>query len=53
MVMDANDLDHDGDIDIALGAFVSFYPEGDTTGLYERWIEESPSVVLLENTVNY
>ncbi len=51
MVMDANDIDHDGDIDLALGAFVSFFPEGDTTGLYQRWIEESPSVALLENTL--
>lgn len=51
MVMDANDLDNDGDIDLALGSFVNFTPMGDTTGLYERWLEESPSVVLLENTV--
>ncbi|MEK6479318.1 VCBS repeat-containing protein [Catalinimonas sp. 4WD22] len=51
MVMDANDMDQDGDIDLALGAFVSFFPEGDITGLYQKWIEESPSVVLLENTI--
>ncbi len=51
MVMDANDLDKDGDIDLALGAFVSFYPEGDTTGLFDKWVESSPSVVVLENMV--
>ena len=51
IVMDANDIDGDGDIDLALGSFVSFKPEGDTTGIYERWVKESPSVVLLENTI--
>lgn len=51
IVMDANDIDQDGDIDIALGSFVGFLPEGDTTGLYEKWLKNSPSVLLLENTI--
>lgn len=51
MVMDAGDLDQDGDLDIALGSFVYFTPMGDTTGLGQRWMEEGPSVILLENTI--
>ncbi len=51
MVMDAGDLDGDGDIDLALGSFVYFLPAGDTTGLGPRWLETSPSVVILENSV--
>ncbi len=50
IVMDAGDMDLDGDIDLALGSFVSFIADGDTTGLGEQWIREGPSVVVLENT---
>ena len=50
IVMDSGDLDQDGDIDLALGSFVGFLPDGDTTGLYKRWLQSSPSVVVLENT---
>lgn len=49
MVMDAGDLDNDGDLDLALGSFVYFIAKGDTTGLSERWMKEGPSVVILEN----
>ena len=52
IVMDSGDLDQDGDIDLALGSFVGFSPEGDTTGLYEQWLKSSPSVVVLENTTH-
>lgn len=51
MVMDAADKDGDGDIDLALGSFVYFLPDGDTTGLGKRWLETSPSVIVLENTI--
>jgi hypothetical protein len=51
MVMDAGDMDADGDIDLALGSFVYFQPMGDTTGLGKRWITNGPSVVVLENTI--
>lgn len=51
MVMDANDWDQDGDIDLALGSFVSFEPQGDTTGMYEEWLQNGPSAILLENTI--
>jgi len=51
IVMDAGDIDSDGDIDIALGSFVSFLAEGDTTGLGEKWFATGPSAILLENTI--
>jgi hypothetical protein len=51
IVMDAGDMDADGDIDIALGSFVYFLPDGDTTGLGKQWLSISPSVIVLENTV--
>lgn len=51
MVMDVADMDEDDDLDIALGSFVYFIPMGDTTGLGQRWMENSPSVVVLENTI--
>lgn len=50
-VMDAADMDGDGDIDLALGSFVYFLPDGDTTGLGKKWLESSPSVIVLENTI--
>ncbi len=51
LVMDAGDVDADGDVDLVLGSFVSFLPQGDTTGLGKKWLTTSPSVILLENTV--
>ncbi len=51
IVMDAGDMDSDGDIDIALGSFVDFYPEGDTRGLQQEWLNQGPSMVVLENTI--
>ena len=50
-VMDAGDLDDDGDIDLALGSFVYFEPMGDTMGLGKKWLKDGPSVVVLENTI--
>ena len=50
IVMDAEDMDADGDIDIVLGSFVYFQAKGDTTGLGEKWMNSGPSVVVLENT---
>lgn len=51
IVMDAEDMDADGDIDIVLGSFVYFQAKGDATGLGEKWLSSSPSVVVLENTI--
>ena len=51
MVMDAGDMDSDGDIDLALGSNVSFKPQGDTTGLSTRWATIGPSIIVLENTI--
>lgn len=50
IVMDAGDMDADGDIDIALGSYVYFLAKGDTTGLSKKWLTESPSIIILENT---
>jgi hypothetical protein len=36
--MDAGDMDADGDIDLVLGSFVYFLPQGDTTGLGKKWL---------------
>jgi len=51
MVMDAGDLDGDGDADIVLGSFVM----GPTTiptpaKIRERWQDEGAAVLILENT---
>ncbi|GAB3956620.1 hypothetical protein GCM10028805_47050 [Spirosoma harenae] len=51
VVMDAGDMDSDGDIDLVLGSFVYFIPQGDTTGLGKKWLSTGPSVVVLENTI--
>ena len=51
IAMDAGDMDADGDIDLALGSFVYFLPDGDTTGLGKKWLSTSPSVIVLENTL--
>ena len=51
IVMDAADMDDDGDIDLALGSNVIFRPEGDTTGINNNWLSTGPSIVVLENTI--
>ena len=51
VVMDAGDMDADGDIDLVLGSFVYFIPAGDTTGLGKKWLSTGPSVIVLENTI--
>lgn len=48
--MDVGDFDGDQDLDIMLGSNISFGPVGDRSGLFERWVKEGPSVVILENT---
>jgi hypothetical protein len=47
--MDVGDLDGDGDPDILLGSNISFGPQGDETDLFKRWVQEAPSVLILEN----
>ena len=51
VVMDAGDMDADGDIDLVLGSFVYFLPAGDTTNLGNKWLTKGPSVIVLENTI--
>lgn len=53
IVMDAGDMDADGDIDLALGSFVYFIAQGDTTGLGKQWMTTGPSVIVLENTTRH
>ncbi|WP_373512505.1 FG-GAP repeat domain-containing protein, partial [Persicitalea sp.] len=50
-VMDAEDMDGDGDTDLVLGSFVYLLPQGDTTGLGKKWLSTGPSVIVLENTI--
>ena len=50
LVMDVGDFDRDQDPDILLGSNIGFAPQGDRTGLYERWVQEAPAFVVLENT---
>jgi hypothetical protein len=51
IVMDAGDIDSDGDIDLVLGSFVYFKAQGDTTGLGNQWFSTGPSIAVLENTI--
>lgn len=51
VVMDAGDMDADGDMDLVLGSFVYFLPAGDTTNLGNKWLTKGPSVIVLENTI--
>lgn len=51
VVMDAGDMDGDGDDDLVLGSFVYFLPAGDTTGLGQQWLRTSPSLIVLENKI--
>jgi hypothetical protein len=53
MVMDVNDIDGDGDMDIALGSFVM----GPTTipvptAVRERWRTDGAGVLILENKLH-
>jgi hypothetical protein len=50
LVMDVGDFDRDQDPDILLGSNIGFAPQGDQTGLYQRWMQEAPSFIVLENT---
>ncbi|MEZ4702969.1 MAG: VCBS repeat-containing protein [Rhodothermales bacterium] len=52
LTMDAGDYDADGDIDLILGSNIGFAPEGDTTGLFDRWQEEAPSFLMLHNSLD-
>ena len=36
IVMDAGDIDADGDVDLVLGSFVYFLAKGDTIGLSKK-----------------
>jgi len=51
VVMDAGDLDEDGDTDLVLGSFVYFLPAADTSGLGKKWLSSGPSIIVLENTI--
>lgn len=50
MVIDSGDLDADGDADLMLGAFVGLLEPHIPDALQRRWLKQSPSFVVLENT---
>jgi len=50
ITMDAGDMDQDGDLDIALGAF-SFAPTPVPDSLLAQWHERGPHLMLLENNL--
>lgn len=52
MVMDCGDVDLDGDLDIALGAFIPFEILNDKNGLYAHWMENGESVLIIENLLS-
>lgn len=47
--MDVGDMDGDQDPDILLGSNISFVLQGAQTDLFKRWLQEAPSVLILEN----
>jgi len=51
IVMDAGDVNADGNQDLILGAFVAQNPYGNTDGIQKNWFEESPiwSVLLAQD----
>ena len=50
MVMDAADMDGDGDCDIVLGSYAGFPADRDSSGLQAQWMASGSPVVVLENT---
>ena len=48
LVMDAGDIDHDGDTDLLLGAFM-LYPGSQHHAITERWIDKKVDLYLLRN----
>jgi len=47
--MDVGDMDGDQDPDILLGSNISFAPQGNQDDLFKKWLQEAPSVLILEN----
>lgn len=51
LVMDAGDVDRDGDDDLVLGSFARLEPERDPHRIAVQWrAPDAPAVVILENT---
>lgn len=50
MVVDRGDVDGDGDADLVLGSFVGLLEPHIPDAVQRRWLEQSPSFLVLENT---
>lgn len=50
MVIDSGDLDRDGDADLVIGSFVGLLEPHIPDARQRRWLEQSPSFLVLENT---